>query len=127
MLATKIRWVERMIGAVILARRYRHKIRLASKQFPIVDDPEFSAAIKKRFNGYSFDLWHKVYAAASGRTSVDYLPEDIFYNVFENRLNPRPRKSTYGDKNHYDRLGGRACRRRCSGSSTDDCSIRPIR
>jgi hypothetical protein len=94
-----------MMGAVIIARRYRHKIRLASRQFPIVDDPELSAAIKKRFNGYSFDLWHKVFAAASGRTSVDYLPEDLFYNVFENRLNPRHRKSTYSDKNHYDRLG----------------------
>jgi hypothetical protein len=104
-LATKIRWIERMVGAVVIARRYRHKIRLASKQFPIVDDPELNAAIRKRFNGYSFDLWHKVYAAASGRTSVDYLPEDLFYNVFENRLNPRHRKATYADKNHYDRLG----------------------
>jgi hypothetical protein len=94
-----------MVGAFILARRYRHKIRVASRQFPIIDDPALSGAIKKRFNGYSFDLWHKVYAAASGRPSVDYLPEDIFYNVFENRLNPRHRKASYGDKNHYDRLG----------------------
>jgi hypothetical protein len=104
-LATKIRWIERMVGAVIIARRYRYKIRLLSKQFPIVDDPDLRAAIRKRFNGYSFDLWHKVYAAASGRSSVDYLPEDLFYNVFESRLNPRHRKTTYGDKNHYDRLG----------------------
>jgi hypothetical protein len=104
-LATKIRWVERMVGSVILARRYRQKIKLASRQFPIVEDPDLRAAIKQRFNGYSFDLWHKVYAAASGRSSVDYLPEDLFYNVFESRLNPRDRKTTYGDKNHYDRLG----------------------
>jgi hypothetical protein len=104
-LVRKIRWVERMLGSAILARRYRHKIKLVSKQFPIVDDPELSAAIKKRFNGYSFDVWHKVYAAASGRSSVDYLPEDLFYNVFESRLNPKHRKTTYGDKNHYDRLG----------------------
>jgi hypothetical protein len=104
-LATKIRWIERMVGAVMIARRYRHKIRLLSRQFPIADDPDLTAAIKKRYNGYSFDLWHKVYAAASGRSSVDYLPEDLFYNVFESRLNPRDRKTTYGDKNHYDRLG----------------------
>jgi hypothetical protein len=94
-----------MLGSVILARRYRHKIRLVSRQLPIIDDPALSAAIRKRFNGYSFDVWHKVYAAASGRSSVDYLPEDLFYNVFENRLNPRHRKTSYGDKNHYDRLG----------------------
>jgi hypothetical protein len=104
-LATKIRWIERMVGAAILARRYRHKIKLVSRQFPIVDDPDMKAAIRKRYNGYSYDLWHKVYAAASGRPSVDYLPEDLFYNVFENRLNPRHRKNTYRDKNYYDRLG----------------------
>ena len=105
MLATKIRWIERLVGAAILARRYRHKIRIVARRFTIVDDPELSAAVRKRFNGYSFDLWHKVYAAASGRSSIDYLPEDIFYNVFESRLNPRHRKTTYSDKNHYDRLG----------------------
>jgi hypothetical protein len=104
-LATKIRWVERMVGAALLARRYRHKIKVVSRQFPIVDDPNLKAAIRKRFNGYSCDLWHKVYAAASGRPSVDYLPEDLFYNVFENRLNPRHRKNIYRDKNYYDRLG----------------------
>jgi hypothetical protein len=105
MLVTRIRWVERMVGAAILARRYRHKIKVLSRHLPIVEDPALKAAISRRFNGYSCDLWHKAYAAASGRSSVDYVPEDLFYNVFESRLNSRHRKDAYKDKNHYDRLG----------------------
>ena len=105
MLATEVRRIERMLGALYLARRYRYKIKVLSRQFPIAEAPDLKAAIRKRFNGYSFDLWHKVYAAASGRPSVDYVPEDLFYNVFENRLNPRRRKEAYRDKNYYDRLG----------------------
>ena len=104
MLATKIRWIERMVASAMLARRYRHKIKVVSRHLPIVEDPGLKSAISRRFNGYSCDLWHKAYAAASGRPSVDYVPEDIFYNVFESRLNPRARKEAYKDKNHYDRL-----------------------
>lgn len=105
MLATRIRWAERMLGAVIIARRYRYKIKLASKSLPIAEDPEIKAAVSKRFGGYSCDLWHKAYAAASGQRSVDYLPEDLFYNVIESRLNPRHRQQAYLDKNYFDRLG----------------------
>jgi hypothetical protein len=101
---TNIRWAERVLGAAILARRYRQKIKSVSRQLPVVDEPGLEAAVSKRFDGYSCDLWHKVYAAASGRRSIDYLPEDLFYNVFESRLNPRHRKEPYKDKNYYDRL-----------------------
>jgi hypothetical protein len=33
------------------------------------------------------------------------MPEDIFFNIFERRLNPRLRRDTYRDKNFYDRFG----------------------
>lgn len=104
MLATKIRWIERMVGSAIIARRCRKKIMRISKGLPIVDDPGIKASVRRRFSGYSCDLWHKAYIAASGRPSVDYVPEDLFYNVFESRLNPRHRRETYRDKNYYDRL-----------------------
>jgi hypothetical protein len=104
MLAARIRWMERKLGAGIIARRCRTRIKRLSRHLPIVDLPNLKSALRDRFNGYSFDLWHRVYAAANGLDSVDYLPEDIFYNVFENRLNPRLRKEVYKDKNHYDRL-----------------------
>lgn len=105
MLATKIQWMERMIGAVIIAHRCRRKIKRLSTTLPIVEEPGLRSAVSKRFNGYSCDLWHKAYAAVSGRQSVDYVPEDIFYNVFESRLNPRHRREPYKDKNFIDRMG----------------------
>ena len=104
MLANRIRWIERTLGAAIIARRCRTRIKRISKHLPIVELPNLKSAIRDRFGGYSFGVWHQVYAAANGQASVDYLPEDIFYNVFENRLNPRLRKEVYKDKNHYDRL-----------------------
>jgi len=60
--------------------------------------------LRRRYGGYTCTLWHSVYAALNGICSVDYLPEDIFFNVFERRLNPRLRRETYRDKNFYDRL-----------------------
>ena len=104
MLAMKIRWVERMCGAAIIAHRCRRKIKRLSRKLPIVEMPGLKADIAKRFNGYSCDLWHKAYAAASGRSSVDYVPEDIFYNVFMDRLNPRNRRVPFQDKNYLDRM-----------------------
>jgi putative polysaccharide biosynthesis protein len=71
----------------------------------IRSDPDMRARLRQRFDGYSCTLWHSVYAAVSGVRSVDYLPEDIFFNVFERRLNPRLRRDSYRDKNFYDRMG----------------------
>ncbi len=104
MLSTRVRWAERLLGSAIIARRCRRRIRKLSRELPIVEQPGLSRAVSRRFDGYSCDLWHKVYAAASGRHCIDYVPEDLFVNVFENRLNPRKRKELYKDKNHYDRL-----------------------
>jgi hypothetical protein len=92
MLSTRVRWAERLLGSAIIARRCRQRIRSLCKELPVVDQPGLKRAVSRRFDGYSCDLWHKVYAAASGRPCIDYVPEDLFVNVFENRLNPRKRK-----------------------------------
>ena len=104
MLSTRVRWAERLLGSAIIARRCRQRIRRLCKEMAVVDQPGLSRAISRRFDGYSCDWWHKVYGTASGRPCIDYVPEDLFVNVFENRLNPRKRKELYKDKNHYDRL-----------------------
>lgn len=104
MLAAKVRWVERMCGAAIIAHRCRRKIRHLSRKLPIVAAPGLKADIRKRFKGYSCDFWHKAYAAASGRSCIDYVPEDIFYNIFLDRLNPRSRRVLFRDKNFLDRM-----------------------
>jgi hypothetical protein len=105
MLATKTRWCERMLGAVIIAHRCRRKIKRLSRKLATERQPRLSEDVRRRFPGYSYDLWHRAYAAVSGRASVDYVPEDLFYNVFETRLNPRNRREPYKDKNFFDRMG----------------------
>lgn len=104
MLSTKIRRLERIIGSVIIARRCRRKIKRVSRDLQITDIPGLKTQIRKRYPGYSCDLWHKAYAAASGVSTADYVPEDLFYNVVLSRLNPRHRREIYRDKNIYDRL-----------------------
>lgn len=93
-----------MSGAAIIAYRCRRKIKRLAKGLPLVDDPSLKPALRKRFGGYSYDLWHKVYAAASGHSCVDYVPEDLFYNVFSDRLDPRHRRVLFRDKNYFDRM-----------------------
>lgn len=105
MLATKIQWCERMLGSAIIAYRCRRKIRRLSRTLAIERQPRLKDRISRRFPGYSYDLWHRTLAAVSGLDSVDYVPEDLFYNVFETRLNPRNRREPYKDKNFFDRMG----------------------
>jgi hypothetical protein len=100
-----MQWVERMVGAVIIAYRCRRKIQRLSRKLPIERIPRMREGVRRRFPGYSYDLWHRAYAAVNGHPSVDYVPEDLFYNVFETRLNPRNRREPYKDKNFFDRMG----------------------
>jgi hypothetical protein len=105
MLATRIQWLERMVGAVIIARRCRRKIQRLAQKLPVKRQPRLKDSVRRRFPGYSCDLWHRAYAAVNDHASVDYVPEDLFYNVFESRLNPRSRREPYKDKNFFDRMG----------------------
>lgn len=94
-----------MVGAAIIAYRCRRKIQRLAKKLPIERQPRLREGVRRRFPGYSYDLWHRTYAAINGHASVDYVPEDLFYNVFETRLNPRNRREPYKDKNFFDRMG----------------------
>ena len=66
MLATKILWVERMVGAAIIAHRCRRKIQGLAKKLPIERQAPMRDGVRRRFPGYSNDLWHRAYAAVNG-------------------------------------------------------------
>lgn len=104
MLSTVIRRAEFVFGSAHIARLHKKQIAEIAKMLDVKPDPEMRAQLRQRYGGYSCTLWHSVYAAVSGIRSVDYLPEDIFFNVVERRLNPRLRRDTYRDKNFYDRF-----------------------
>jgi hypothetical protein len=46
--------------------------------------------------------WLKIFTAISGQTSVDYVPEDIFFLIIEPRLNNADFLLAYKDKNFYE-------------------------
>jgi hypothetical protein len=48
--------------------------------------------------------WLKVYSTVSGKPSYKYVPENIYYNVIEPRLNNRVFSFAYADKNAYNFL-----------------------
>jgi hypothetical protein len=104
MLSGVIRRAEFIFGSAHIARLHKRQIAAVATALDAKPDPRMRALLRQRFGGYSCTLWHSVYAAINGVRSVDYLPEDIFFNVFERRLNPRLRRDTYRDKNFYDRF-----------------------
>ena len=48
--------------------------------------------------------WHQLITAANGHFSMDYIPEDIFYQQMEPKLNNRDLSYALGDKNLLDKL-----------------------
>lgn len=48
------------------------------------------------------DKWFKVYNRISGIESMDYVPENIYYNIIEPRLNNRVFTTAHADKNFYN-------------------------
>ena len=104
MLSMWVRRAEFVLGCAHVARLHKSQIAEIARTLGVKPDPELRARLRQRYGGYSCTLWHSVYAAINGIRSVDYLPEDIFFNVIERRLNPRMRRDTYRDKNFYDRL-----------------------
>lgn len=104
MLSTWIRRAEFVFGCAHVARLHKKQMAEVARGLDIKPDPEMRARLRQRLGRYSCTLWHSVYAAINGVHSVDYLPEDIFFNIFERRLNPRLRRDTYRDKNFYDRM-----------------------
>lgn len=104
MLSTRIRDVEFVMGCAHVARLHKREIVKLAQELGVAPDLKLRDSVRRRYGGYSCTLWHSVYAALNGISTVDYLPEDIFFNVFERRLNPRLRRDTYRDKNFYDRM-----------------------
>jgi hypothetical protein len=47
------------------------------------------------------DKWFKVYSQISGIESTDYVPENIYYNIIEPRLNNRVFTTAHTDKNFH--------------------------
>lgn len=60
--------------------------------------------LKTNFNGYRDVIWHRCYASQNGIKKVNYIPEDIFYEIIEKSLNNCELADAYTDKNLLQKL-----------------------
>lgn len=87
---------------------YRKKIRNIARSLNLKNHPYDKAKIiahqqqwqqlKKNVD----PLWFKVFSYVSGREDINYIPEDIYYNIVEPCLNNKQVNKAYADKNIYD-------------------------
>lgn len=79
---------------------YRRKIARLLATLPephaVVDASAMS--VRRYFPEYRHTGWHTVYATLNGRSTPDYLPEDLFYTVVERSLNNLAYTPIYHDK-----------------------------
>ena len=46
--------------------------------------------------------WFKVYSTVNGNSDIQYIPENIYFNIIEPKLNNRSLAYAYADKNFYE-------------------------
>ena len=87
----------------IIMLRYLQKSRLKGS-----DRPPFKKAsrefLMKNFGGYKDVSWSVCYSGLNGIYDHRYIPEDIYYDFVERKLNNFTLAQAYNDKNLYDRL-----------------------
>lgn len=84
----------------IIGIEYKHKKQISKF---VKENKEYLKKAEKflrtNFNDYRDVIWHRCYAAQNGLNEVNYIPEDIFYEIIEKSLNECERANTYTDKN----------------------------
>lgn len=53
---------------------------------------------------FVFSKYYRVYSSISGKDTINYVPENIYYLIIEPRLNDTSLSRAYADKNSYDKL-----------------------
>ncbi len=75
----------------------KHKFKGIKEKILLEHKKKWSKLSKKINN-----KWLKVYSQISGIKSIDYVPENIYYNIIEPRLNNRVFTTAHTDKNFYN-------------------------
>jgi len=91
-----------------LRKRIKKSLKLVSKQTVIKNDGEYHKQVrqflKSNFHGYRQIEWHQLYYSLSNIKSIDFIPDEIFFNCFELILNKRDFAYVLSDKISYDTL-----------------------
>jgi hypothetical protein len=101
-------YAKSILPSVYYKRHIKNKIRRTEniRQFRL--SSEFSkeaSAYWQNICGKRISLdWHRAYIATSGISDIRYVPEDLFYQEIEQKLNRLDLARAYQDKNNYDRI-----------------------
>jgi len=60
--------------------------------------------LRTYFNGYRDTRWHRFFAAQNGIKKVNYIPDDIYFEIIEKSLNNCELANAYTDKNLLKKL-----------------------
>jgi len=91
----------------ILHREINHILRLNRNKYSFRLDLDLEREIRRLWSGYNKKIhtkWHIFYISINGIKDHRYIPEDIFYNEIESKLNNMDLQAGYDDKNMYSRL-----------------------
>lgn len=89
-----------------IEKTYNKKINSIYCNQDFSPDPELAEQYRKRWAALSSrkisTKWLLWYIQCTGQTSLDYVPESIYYSIIEPVLNCSEYSSSYSDKNFYD-------------------------
>jgi hypothetical protein len=64
----------------------------------VIKHQKYWGQLKKKVN----PKWFKVYSFITNNHDIHYIPENIYFNIIEEKLNNRTLALAYGDKNFYE-------------------------
>jgi len=90
---------------IIYSRKIKKIFNLQGKKYKINLENKLLKDHKKKWKALTNRInnkWFKVYYAISNISNINFIPENIYYNIVEPRLNNKMFDMAYSDKNFYD-------------------------
>lgn len=105
-LKTIIAFLYNFYKSSLYCKKIRKIYKSADFQYAQFDKTEIKAHqnLWKSLQSHINPVWYKVYAVTTGRRDPNFVPEDVYYNIIEPRLNNKQLSKGFSDKNLYDTI-----------------------
>ena len=90
---------------IIYFRKIKKIFNLQNKKYKNHLEHKLIKAHKEKWNVLTNrinDKWFKIYFLITNISNINFIPENIYYNIVEPRLNNKMFDMAYSDKNFYD-------------------------
>ncbi|MBN1183508.1 MAG: hypothetical protein JXB49_14560 [Bacteroidales bacterium] len=103
-LKTIIAFLYNFYKSTLYTRKIRKIYKSVNFQYAQFDKTEIKAHQNrwKSLHSHINPTWYEVYAIITGKRDPNFVPEDVYYNIIEPRLNNKQLSKGYSDKNLYD-------------------------